>query len=309
MARTRYRTVWISDTHLGSSTVQAEELAYFLKHISCDYLYLVGDIIDMWRLSKRWKWPDSHTAVIRRILKLSSRGTQVLFIPGNHDDAARQYVGIEFGGIRIALNAAHRTVGGQRLLVSHGDQYDLVVRHHRLLSKAGAVAYDALLGMNRVWNISRRAVGLPYHSLSQAIKQRVKSACTYVSDFEAEILAEAQRGGFDGVVCGHIHKADIRHNVRGSGVSYYNCGDWVESCTVLVEDDGGRIEIIDGRAANEANRKIAAAMAKPTGADAAWDGHRDGLDDWEVPSMPFPLPTQDHGLPARDSGREGKGSP
>jgi UDP-2,3-diacylglucosamine pyrophosphatase LpxH len=281
MRRTRYRTVWISDTHLGSTTVHAEELAYFLKSISCDRLYLVGDIVDMWRLRQRWKWPASHNAVIRRILKLSSRGTQVFYIPGNHDDAARQYAGVEFGGIKIVLNAAHRTADGRMLLVSHGDQYDLVVRHHRLLSMAGAAAYDALLGANRLWNLARGACGLPYHSLSQMIKQRVKSACTFISDFEQEIVSEAQRGGFDGVVCGHIHKADIRIDVRGSGVAYYNSGDWVESCTALVEHDDGRIEIVDGRAANEASRMVADAMS-----DAA-----DGQDEWPTVCMPFPLPT------------------
>lgn len=283
MSRTRYRTVWLSDAHLGSSTVQADELAEFLKHISCDYLYLVGDVIDMWRLRQRWKWPASHTLVVRRILKLSARGTRVVYIPGNHDDAARQYVGVDFGGIEVALNAAHRTVDGRRLLVSHGDQYDLVVRHHRLLSRAGAWAYDALLGVNRVWNAGRRALGLPYHSLSQAIKQRVKSACTFVSDFEAEVVAEALRGGFDGVVCGHIHKADIRHDVRGSGVSYFNCGDWVESCTVLVEDDCGRIEIVDGRAENRLNREIAEALSA------------EEPELWTVPSMPFPFPPLEDG--------------
>jgi UDP-2,3-diacylglucosamine pyrophosphatase LpxH len=281
MPRTRYRTVWLSDAHLGSSTVQADELAEFLKHVSCDYLYLVGDIIDMWRLRQRWKWPTSHTLVVRRILKLSARGTRVIYIPGNHDDAARQYVGLDFGGIEIALNAAHRTVDGRRLLVSHGDQYDLVVRHHRLLSQAGAWAYDALLGVNRIWNAGRRMVGLPYHSLSQAIKQRVKSACTFVSDFEAEVVAEAVRGGFDGVVCGHIHKAHIRDDVRGTGVSYFNCGDWVESCTVLVEDDCGRIEILDGRMENRLNREIAEALA----------GEETDLP--SVPEMPFPFPSMD----------------
>ncbi len=290
MARTRYRSVFLSDTHLGCSTVQAEELAYFLKHVSCDRLYLVGDIIDMWRLRQRWKWPDSHNQVIRRILKLSSRGTKVVFIPGNHDDAARQYVGLEFGGIEIALNAAHHTADGRVLLVSHGDQYDLVVQHHRLLSKAGAVAYDLLLGVNRIWNGGRRLVGLPYHSLSGAIKARVKSACTFVSDFEEELIAEAQRGWFHGVVCGHIHKADIRHDVRGSGISYYNCGDWVESCTALVEHDDGRMEIIDGREANRATRLIASALDR--GADAMDEPAPPAdADEWVTPTMPFPLPS------------------
>ncbi len=280
MARTRFRTVWISDAHLGSYCVQAEELAYFLKHVACDHLYLVGDMIDMWRLKQRWKWPASHNAVVRRLLKHAARGTRVLYIPGNHDDAARRYVGLEFGGIEIALNAAHRTADGRDLLVSHGDQYDLVVRHHRLLSAAGAVAYDALLGANRVWNAGRRLLGLPHHSLSQAIKQRVKSACTFVSDFEAEVVAEATRGGFDGVVCGHIHRADIRDSIGGSEVAYYNCGDWVESCTALVEHDDGRMEIVDGREFNATTRRLEGVLFG-----------KDEPEEEPAVAMPFPSPS------------------
>jgi len=280
MDRTRFRTVWISDTHLGSSSVQADELALFLKHIACDTLYLVGDIVDMWRLKQRWRWPSSHNVVVRRILKQSSRGTRVVYIPGNHDDAARHYVGFELGGIEIALSAAHRTADGRTLLISHGDQYDLVVTHHRMLSALGAIAYDALLGANRGWNAARRLAGLPHHSLSQTIKQKVKSACTFISNFEHEVAAEANRGGFDGVVCGHIHKADIRQSIGGSAVAYYNCGDWVESCTALVEHDDGRLEIIDGRAFNAATRLVAATLADP-----------DPGDDWPEVRMPFPLPS------------------
>ncbi|MBL9148662.1 MAG: UDP-2,3-diacylglucosamine diphosphatase [Phycisphaerae bacterium] len=292
MGRTRYRSVWISDTHLGSFSVQADELAFFLKHVACDHLYLVGDIVDMWRLTQRWKWPASHNVVVRRILKHAARGTRVLYIPGNHDDAARAYAGLELGGIGIALNAAHRTADGRDLLVTHGDQYDLVVRHHRLLSKAGAIAYDALLGTNRVWNAGRRLVGLPHHSLSKAIKERVKSACTFVSDFEGEVVAEARRGGFDGVVCGHIHKADARASLGTSGVAYYNCGDWVESCTALVEHDDGRMEVIDGRAFNASTRTLLGAMAP------ASDPH----DEWPEVPMPFPLPATRRCEPA-EAGR------
>jgi UDP-2,3-diacylglucosamine pyrophosphatase LpxH len=284
MARTRYRAVWISDAHLGSGSAQADELAYFLKHIACDHLYLVGDIVDMWRLKQRWKWPDAHNTVVRRILKHASRGTKVVFIPGNHDDAARQYVGVDFGGVRIALNASHRTADGRHLLVSHGDQYDLVVTHHKLLSALGGFAYDGLIVFNRFWNAGRRLLGLPHHSLSAAIKAKVKSACSYVSDFEAEIVAEAARGGFDGVVCGHIHKADARAAVGHAGIAYYNCGDWVESCTALVEHDDGRIEVLDGRSFNEASRLFDEETQHAT--------HDPDLDAWPSVSMPFPLPTK-----------------
>lgn len=287
MPRTRFRTVWISDTHLGSAGAQAGELAFFLKHIECDWLYLVGDIVDMQRLRQRWFWPDDHNKVVRRILKLASRGVSVTYIPGNHDDAARPFARLDFGGIRVALNAAHITADDRRILVCHGDQYDLVVQHHRLLSAAGSSAYELLLRVNRVWNAGRSLLGLPYHSLSQAIKQKVKSACRFVSNFERELIAEARRGRFAGVVCGHIHKPEARAcadaSDDGSDIAYYNCGDWVESCSALVEHDDGRIEVIDGRTFNATMRQRLAAL--PPEIHPA-----DDLDDWPDVRMPFPLP-------------------
>ncbi len=278
--RCRYRTVWISDTHLGAVGAQADELAFFLKNISCDELFLVGDIIDMWRLKQRWWWPAAHNTVVRRIMKMAGRGTRVVFIPGNHDDGARQFAGHEFGGIEIALNATHTTADGRHLLVCHGDQYDLVVQHHQLLSKAGAIAYDLLLVVNRWWNRWRAFRGQPYYSLSADIKQSVKKVCQFVSNFEQELVAEARRGGFHGVVCGHIHKSACEADLGGAGIAYYNCGDWVESCTALVEHDDGRIEVIDGLAFNA---KVRAASA----ADAAL---HEADDEWTPPAMPFPLP-------------------
>lgn len=280
--RTPFRTIWISDTHLGSSGAQAAELAYLLKHIDCEQLYLVGDIIDMWRLGQRWWWPEPHNTVVRRLLKLAARGTEVLYIPGNHDDAARQFAGLEFGGIRVALNAAHTTVDGRTLLVCHGDQYDLVVKHSRLLSVVGSTTYELLLGLNRSWNGLRRMFGLPYHSLSQAIKLKVKSACTFISRFEDELIAEARRGEFDGVVCGHIHQAQMR---RMAEIEYFNCGDWVESCTLLVEHHDGRMELLDGL---EFNRRTRAAQSERPAVEEP--------DDWPEHAMPFPLPTSGRGV-------------
>lgn len=240
----RYRTVWISDTHLGSKGSRAEELSRFLKHIRCDVLYLVGDIIDMWRLKQRWYWPDRHNEVIRRILTHARHGTEVIYVPGNHDDAARKYFQLQFGGVRIVPHARHVTADGRKLLVSHGDQYDLVVTHSKALSLLGSIAYEWLLTINRVYNGLRARCGRPYISLSQAIKGRVKRACTYISRFEETLLREARRRQMDGVVCGHIHKAEIVTDEHG--VSYYNCGDWVESCTALVEEEDGTIHIVDG---------------------------------------------------------------
>ncbi|MEM1356284.1 MAG: UDP-2,3-diacylglucosamine diphosphatase [Planctomycetota bacterium] len=240
----RYRTVWISDTHLGSKGARAEDLAKFLKQVRCDTLYLVGDIIDCWRLRSRWYWPDAHNDVVRRVLKHASKGTKVVLVPGNHDDAVRQFIHLEFGGVQILPQAEHTTADNKRLLVTHGDQFDLVVQHSRALSMLGSFAYETLLKINRYYNIGRRMLGLPYASLSQAIKLKVKRACTFISKFEEILAEEAQKHGMDGVVCGHIHKAEQRE--MGGGVMYLNCGDWVESCTALVEDDNGSLRIIDG---------------------------------------------------------------
>jgi UDP-2,3-diacylglucosamine pyrophosphatase LpxH len=262
--KARYRTLFISDCHLGSNGAQAEQLARFLKHVECDAVYLVGDIIDMWRLRQRWYWPDAHNTVLRRLLKMSHKGTAIVYVPGNHDEAARQFCGLSFGGVRVAMDAVHVAADGRRLLVTHGDRFDLVVRHSRLLSIAGAVGYEALLKINRVYNAARSLAGLPYDSLSQAIKARVKSACTFISNFEQALVQEARDGGYDGVVCGHIHKAEMR---AIDGLEYFNCGDWVESCTVLVEHEDGRIELVDGLAFLAAHDAVKA-MREGSGDDA-----------------------------------------
>lgn len=260
------RTVFISDTHLGSKGARAKELSKFLKHVRCDTLYLVGDILDCWRLRSKWYWPDAHNDVVRRILKHASRGTRVVLIPGNHDDAARQFVHMAFGGVEILPQDEHVTADGRRLLITHGDQYDLIVQHSRWLSMLGSVAYEWLLKINRCYNYGRQRLGLPYASLSQTIKLKVKRACTFISKFEEALAAEAQRCGLDGVVCGHIHKAEVR--TMPGGVTYYNCGDWVESCTALVEHADGRLELIDGleqtaelKAKTRAHRDMKAVLA------------------------------------------------
>jgi UDP-2,3-diacylglucosamine pyrophosphatase LpxH len=255
--RLSYRAVFISDLHLGSTSARSADAAAFLRHVECQHLYLVGDIIDMWRLRQRWHWPEEHNHAVRRVLKLAKRGTRVHFIPGNHDEAARQYIGLNFGGVEIVREAVHHTADARRLLVTHGDQFDLLVRHHRLLSIVGSVAYDNLVTVSRYYSVLRRAAGLPYWSLSQYLKLKVKAACTHIDRFEETLLAEAHRRGFHGVVCGHIHKPEIR---RGE-VDYYNCGDWVESCTALVEHDDGTIQLIDGLAMVEPLAPAGANMA------------------------------------------------
>jgi UDP-2,3-diacylglucosamine pyrophosphatase LpxH len=240
--RTRFRTVWISDTHLGSRGCQAELLSRFLRRIDCDQLYLVGDIVDFWRLrrSRAW-WPTECHDVLRRVLKLVHRGTSVTLVPGNHDETLRRYVGLDLGGVLLAPYAVHECLDGRRLLVTHGDEFDLVVMRTPGLAKVGSVAYEALVHVNRWFNRGRRLLGMPYWSLSQHVKRRVKSACTFISRFRETLTDEARRRGFDGVVCGHIHKAEV--GIDGD-FRYFNCGDWVESCTAIVEHEDGRIDLL-----------------------------------------------------------------
>jgi len=238
----RFRTVWISDTHLGTAGCNADLLLDFLKSIQPETLYLVGDIIDGWRLKRGWYWPPRHNDVVRRVLKLANKGTRVVYIPGNHDEAARDYTGLSFGGVDVVPEIIHTTADGRRLLVLHGDEFDGVVLYARWLAFLGDYAYAALLKLNIGFNRIRRRFGLPYWSLSAHLKKKVKNAVAFISRFEEAVAHAAAERGVDGVVCGHIHSAEIR---EFGGVTYYNDGDWVESCTALVEHANGRMEIID----------------------------------------------------------------
>ena len=238
----KFRTVWISDVHLGTRGCNAALLVDFLRSIECETLYLVGDIVDGWRLRKGWYWPDAHNEVVRRVLKMAHRGTRVVFIAGNHDEMLRDYAGMTFGGVELALEAVHRTADGRRLLVTHGDAYDGVVLYARWLAFLGDAAYGLLLRANIAFNAVRRRLKMPYWSLSSYMKKRVKNAVQFISSFEEAVAHEAIARGMDGVVCGHIHCAEIR---EFGGITYYNDGDWVESCTALVEDRQGHIAILD----------------------------------------------------------------
>ena len=238
-----YRTVFVSDLHLGFRGARAEEFAAFLKRMECEHLFMVGDMVDMWALRQRWSWPATHNQVVRRVLKFAKRGTRITYVPGNHDEGLRQYSGIDLAGIRIAKQAVHRTADGRSLLVCHGDEYDLVVQHSPLLSRLGTLGYDYLVALNRGVNDVRSLFGFGRWSFSQAIKKRVKGACTFVSRFEDALIDEARRRGLHGVVCGHIHEPRIA--VRPDGMSYANCGDWIERATALVEQRDGRLEIVD----------------------------------------------------------------
>lgn len=241
---THYRTVFISDVHLGTRGSRADFLVDFLSQIACDKLYLVGDIIDGWRLRKSWYWDAHHDAVLQLILEMVRNGTEVTYIPGNHDEIFRKWLPmrLEIAGIRLCQDAIHETADGRRLLVMHGDEFDSVVRYARFLALLGDRAYSASLVINRGFNLVRRRLGLPYRSLSAWLKRQVKGAVMAIDRFEQALAAEARRRGVDGVVCGHIHHAEMRDI---GDVLYINDGDWVESCTALVEHDGGRLELID----------------------------------------------------------------
>ena len=239
--RRRYRTVWISDVHLGFRGCSAEYLLDFLRSTECEYLYLVGDIIDIWSMKKRPFWPQAHNDVVRTILGKAKHGTKVVFVPGNHDELLRDYDGMVFGNIRIADRAVHTRADGRRFLVLHGDQFDGVVRSSRALALIGSAIYEWLLRANHWTNFVRRKLGFPYWSLSAFIKHKVKNAMQYISNFEHAVAWEASRMGVDGVVCGHIHRAEI--STIGD-VLYCNCGDWVESCTALVEHGDGALEVL-----------------------------------------------------------------
>nr|WP_183983401.1 UDP-2,3-diacylglucosamine diphosphatase [Sphingomonas jinjuensis] len=241
-ARTRYRTIFISDLHLGTAGSNATMLLDFLKRNECETLYLVGDIVDGWQLRKGWYWPQAHNDVVRAILKMAKHGTRVIYVPGNHDEHFRDYVGLEFGGIELLDDDIHTTADGRRLLVIHGDQFDNVVLYHKWLAFLGDGAYTLLLKSNRWVNRVRRMFGLPYWSLAAHMKKRVKNAVSFISRFEEVVAHAAAERGVEGVVCGHIHSAEIR---AFGDVTYYNDGDWVESCTALVEAADGSLSIID----------------------------------------------------------------
>jgi UDP-2,3-diacylglucosamine pyrophosphatase LpxH len=239
-----HRTIWISDLHLGTAGCKADYLLEFLKANESDTLYLVGDIIDGWQLRKGWTWRQSHNDVVQKILRKARKGTRVIYVPGNHDEFARHYVDHAFGGIDVVYEATHVTADGKRLLVTHGDLFDGVVTHAKWLAYLGDSAYTLALALNHWFNRVRVRLGFGYWSLSQYLKHKVKNAVSFIADYEHALVNEARRRGFDGVVCGHIHNAEIR---MIDGLLYCNDGDWVESLTALVEDHAGKLEILAWR--------------------------------------------------------------
>jgi UDP-2,3-diacylglucosamine pyrophosphatase LpxH len=239
--RQRYRTIWISDIHLGTRGCNAAMLIDFLDSTDSETMYLVGDIIDGWRMKRKFYWPAAHNDIVWRIMKRAKRGTRVVYIPGNHDEMFRQFTGMNFGGVEIRRKAIHTTADGRKLLVLHGDEFDAIMLAHRWLAVVGDIAYEWLMRCNHLVNKARAWLGKPYWSLSKTAKHKVKNAVEFISRFETIVAHEAGLRGVDGVVCGHIHNAEAREI---AGIAYYNDGDWVEGCTALVEHHGGRMEIL-----------------------------------------------------------------
>ncbi|MBI2747104.1 MAG: UDP-2,3-diacylglucosamine diphosphatase [Burkholderiales bacterium] len=237
----RYRAVFISDLHLGTPGCRAEDLLEFLKASSSEHLYLVGDIIDGWQLRRRWYWPQAHNDVVQKLLRRARKGCRVVFVPGNHDEFARGFIGHQFGGIEVVDDAVHLTADGKRLWVTHGDYFDGVIQCAKWLAYVGDNLYEFTLKLNRYLNHLRARFGLPYWSLSAYLKHKVKKAVNFISDFEQAVAHEAKKRGHQGVVCGHIHHAEIREI---EGILYCNDGDWVESLTALVEHHDGRLELV-----------------------------------------------------------------
>ena len=242
MSTYNYRTIWISDLHIGSTQCQSDTLLDFLKYNDSEKLYLVGDIIDFWALSKKMYWPRDHNTIIQKILRKARHGTQIIYVPGNHDENVRDYDDYVFGDIVIKKSDIHTTVLGKRFLIVHGDEYDTIAQHHRWMAKLGSVGYDWLIQMNRFVRQVRRMIGVQSHfSLAAYIKFKVKNVVQFMSDYEESIIKTLKNEGVDGVICGHIHHAEIKDI---EGFTYINTGDFVESCTAIVEHYDGNLELV-----------------------------------------------------------------
>jgi len=236
----RVRAAWISDVHLGTRTSNAEALLQFLRDYDCEKLYVVGDLIDIWQLRRGRYWPQTHNDVIQKILRKARKGVPVVYIPGNHDEFVSTFGGA-YGNISIQQHAIHVTADGRRILVIHGHELDTVVQNAKCLAYLGDVGYQFLLSLNPTINFVRRRFGLGYWSLSAYAKKRVKDAVSFIGEFEKAIVRYAEKFRVDAVLCGHIHSAAVH---QFDGVTYYNCGDWVESCTAMVEQPDGTVELV-----------------------------------------------------------------
>lgn len=258
----RVRAIFLSDLHLGTRACQAERLLDFLKDYDAEYLFLIGDIIDFWAMRRRGVyWSAAQNTLVQKILKRARKNVRVIFVPGNHDEAAREHVGVSFGNIRVERDYVHLAADGKRYLLIHGDEFDQVTRYHRWLALLGDSAYDWLVHLNMWLSRVRRLLRVPgYWSLAGYAKRKVKSAVSFVFDFEESVLHHARERGVDGVVCGHIHYAALR---EADGITYINCGDWVDSCTAIVEHTCGRMELVEWGAASALQSQPGGAPALP----------------------------------------------
>ena len=245
MAAMKVRSNFLSDIHLGTRGCQADSLLTFLREYEADHLFLLGDIIDFWSMNRSIHWTPAQNTVVQKVLRRARHGEKVVLVPGNHDEALREFVGTSFGDIEVVAEHIHETADGKRLLLIHGDEFDQVTRHHRWVAILGDIAYDALVRINAWISWVRRTLRISgYWSLAGFAKRKVKSAVSYIFDFEDAVIHTVRERGLDGIVCGHIHSATIR---TVDGISYINCGDWVDSCTAIVEHPDGRLELIEWR--------------------------------------------------------------
>jgi UDP-2,3-diacylglucosamine pyrophosphatase LpxH len=257
----RYRALFLSDMHLGSRGCQSERLVDFLNNHEAETIYLVGDIVDGWRLGSKWYWPAAHDHIVQILLRAAHRGVRIVYIPGNHDAFLRDFYGTHFGGVEVVEQAVHVAADGRRYLVIHGDSFDAALKHTRKLAFLGGSAVRATSAVNQVLNLARRCLGLSHWSLSQWAKLKVKHATNYLSDFEQSLADLAHRHAVDGVICGHVHHAAIHDDF---GVRYINCGDWIESCTAVAEHGNGLFELVSWQDSGpRSERTVVVSEARP----------------------------------------------
>ena len=250
----KVRSIFLSDIHLGTRGCQADSLIAFLREYEAEHLFLLGDIIDFWAMNRSIHWTAAQNTVVQKVLRRARHGEKVMLIPGNHDEALREFVGASFGDIRVVGEHIHETADGRKLLLLHGDEFDQVTRHHRWLAVLGDIGYNLLVHLNAWLSWVRRSLRISgYWSLAGYAKRRVKSAVSFIFDFEDAVIHTVRERGLDGIVCGHIHSATLRET---DGVLYINCGDWVDSCTAIVEHPDGRLELVEWRQASAAQAKV-----------------------------------------------------
>ena len=256
---TKYRSIFLSDIHLGTRGCQVERLLDFLREHESEKLFLVGDIIDFWAMNRTIHWSPLQNTLVQKVLRRARHGDQVVLIPGNHDEALREYVDTSFGDIQVVRELIHTAADGRRYLVLHGDEFDQVTRHHRWVAVLGDIAYNFLVRQNAWLSWLRRTLRIPgYWSLAGYAKRRIKSAVSFICDFEDSVIHAVRERGLDGVICGHIHSAAIR---EVGGLTYINCGDWVDSCTAIVEHADGRMELIEWGAVKPVSLTLEAVAA------------------------------------------------